>query len=126
MAGLIKYLVKISFFIFISITVLTSQRGEVLVDPEIMYNEAIRSFETGNFHNAELLFTKYQKISVAEKGRLDLFPVEAMLYQVRIAYDNDLTNADELLKELEQKVPDHIMLHEAYLAQGNYYFRQNN
>ena len=35
-------------------------------------------------------------------------------------------NADELLADLENRVPNHFLLHDAYLAKGDYYFRKKN
>lgn len=105
---------------------LSAQQNEALLNNEVLYNEGIRAYEAGNVSNAKLYLNRYLRTPERPFRDKQLLEVQAETYLIKLAYKTDQENADELLELLEQKVPDHFLLHDAYLARGDYYFRKKN
>lgn len=126
-----KMKIKIIGFWVLSILMLLphwleSQQNATLVHENEIYVQGIRSFEEGNISNAQLYLDQYLNATALDYRQDHLLQVQAEIYLVKAAYESDLDNADEMLERLEEKVPDHFLLHDAYLAKGDYYFKKKN
>jgi TolA-binding protein len=120
-------LVLVCLFGLISIPDRTvAQQNELLLEPQTLYNQGIRAFEAGNVSDAQLYLESYLNTPGQRVDDNPLLDVQAEVYLVKIAYQTDQENADEILELLELKVPDHFLLHEAYLSRGDHYFRRKN
>ena len=97
-----------------------------MIHPEQLYNDGIRAFESSDFNDAALLLEDYSLQRDEGLVNETLLEVQAEVYRIRMAYDSDRQDADEWLDRMERRVPGHFLLAEAYLARGNYYFRQKN
>jgi tetratricopeptide (TPR) repeat protein len=127
------YKIKISIIVcwllfhFVSIPIgLYGQQNETLANQNEIYVQGVRAFEEGNLSNAQLYLDQYLNETELDFRQDHLLQVQAEIYLVKAAYESDLENSDELLEQLEGKVPDHFLLHDAYLAKGDYYFRKKN
>jgi tetratricopeptide (TPR) repeat protein len=127
------YKIKISIIVcwllfhFVSIPIgLYGQQNETLANQNEIYVQGVRAFKEGNLSNAQLYLDQYLNETELDFRQDHLLQVQAEIYLVKAAYESDLENSDELLEQLEGKVPDHFLLHDAYLAKGDYYFRKKN
>jgi TolA-binding protein len=104
----------------------SAQETEFLLSRDMLYNNGIRAFEAGNLNHANLYLKNYLSGNPDGLRNDQLLRVQAEVYLVKLAYESDRDNADELLKALESRVPNHFLLHDAYLTKGDHYFRKKN
>ncbi len=109
------------FFININFAQLTS----VNTDTKGLFKQAKEQYFQNNTELARQLFQKYiDKNKNISKN--DLYLVESKLYLIKIAFDSNQDYAEEMLKDFELNYSSHILLNDAYISKGNYYFRNKD
>ena len=118
---------KISLTILSVFIVLHSyaQLTSFLTDKNLIFKEAMNHYDFNNAYLADNLFQRYTERTKGDVS-IDLFKMESKLYELIIAYETEKLNADELLSRFEKYYSSSILLNDAYIAQGNYYFRQKD
>lgn len=107
-------------------SLLFGQQNESFLNKNELYHQGIRAFEEGSNQHANLYLKKYLDEDKLTRENDDLLAVQAKVYLIKSAYESDRLNADELLEIVEDEVPDHLLLHDAYLSRADYYFKKKN
>lgn len=120
---------KIKLFLsFIATIIFLPSYGQlthIFSDNDRKYKEAMNHYKNSNDEYAVFLFKEYVEMFRGNPD-IDLFQMESRLYEVIIAFENDKPYAENLLEEFEKTHSASIFLNDAYISQGNYYFRKKD
>ena len=86
--------------LMIPFQILFGQENEMLVNPQSFYTEGIRAFENGSFSESILDFDTYLIDESHYNSWPDLLKVNSKIYEIKSAYENDQSFADEMLKNI--------------------------
>ena len=102
-----------------------SQLSSVFTDKDLIFKEALNHYNFNNADQADILFRRYTERTKGEIST-DLLKMESKLYELIIAFESDRDNAEDLLRLFEKYYSSSILLNDAFIAQGNHYFRQKD
>lgn len=120
-----KNIVIIVSFLF-CFSFMHGQMTSVYSHEQVMFKEAKKQYENNNLELSRQLFQKYLKTHSNKQTNDNLYEVQSYLYLIKIAFDTDQDYAENLVSEFENDYSSHILLNDAYIAQGNYYFNKKD
>jgi len=103
-----------------------AQMNSVYTDKLFVFKEAQEQFEKNNLENARQLFLKYISDQNQSDQRSDIIYVESKLYLIKIAFKSSQDFGEVLVKDFEKQYSSHVLLNDAYIAQGSYYFNKKD
>jgi len=122
MKKIIYIIVELIFLVHFA----NAQMTSTYVNNLSLYKEAKTHYEN---HNLELSEQEFQSfIYSREKTNMhsDIYYVESKLYLIKIAFERGQDYGLDLVEEFEKEYSSHVLLNEAYIAQGRYYFNKKD
>jgi tetratricopeptide (TPR) repeat protein len=120
-----KRKIVLSLISIILVLYANAQLTSVFTDKDLIFKEAINHFTFNNQDLADNMFNRYTERTKGEIST-DLFKMESKLYELIIAFETGKPNAEELLTEFEKYYSSSILMNDAFIAQGNFYFKQKD
>ncbi len=120
-----KTKILISIILIFATRQIFSQLSEIYLDKDLIFNEAVEHYNNHNFINAYHSFSNYlsnMRINQTD----DLFTLESKYYKVLMAFETDDKNCEDLLADFEKNYSAGILINDAYIAEGNYFFRNKD
>lgn len=101
-----------------------AQLTTVNTESKKIFKQAKEHYLNHDFELSRQLFQKY----IDNNTRLDnnLYLAESKLYLIKIAFDLDQDYAEEMLENFEKEYSSHILINDAFISKGNYYFRKKD
>ena len=103
-----------------------AQVTSVYTDELATYKQAKIHYENKNLELARQLFQKYIRSQDLLEKHHDINYVESELYLIKIAFESGQDYGENLVDEFEKKYSSHVLLNDAYIAQGRYYFKKKD
>ncbi len=116
--------ILVSFILMMHIA--NAQMTSTYSDELFLYKEAKTHYENKNMELARQLFKRFLKTREVFNEFSDINFIEAELYLIKIAFETGQDYGEDLVKEFEKKYSAHVLLNDAYISQGRYYFNKND
>ncbi len=120
-----KTKILISIILIFAAKQIFSQLSEIYLNKDLIFNEAVEHYKNHNFINADHSFSNYVN-NMRKNQTDDLFTIESKYYTVLMAFETDDKNCEDLLAEFEKNYSSGILINDAYIAEGNYFFRNKD
>jgi len=110
--------------LLLSVSFLNAQKTASLDDKLLLFKEAQRQYNQNNLQAARHLFNEY--IEKQENETEDINLVESKLFLIKIAFESNQDLGENLVSQFEKEYSSHVLLNDAYIAQGSYYFKNKD
>ena len=91
-----------------------------------IYKEAKNHYENKNMELARQEFQSFLNSGRKINKVKDIYYAESKLYLIKIAFETGQDYGEDLVKQFEKEFSAHVLLNEAYIAQGRYYFNKKD